>query len=121
MVINGQNLLAIKSNINKCHISLRKPEVVDFLVLAHKVCPLDPERKLLCRMAINPYNGVIFRVNPYLAFESIFVSPFGNHLRNETVVGSNPLLSEQVQRIVCRGDSAVVMLLTRRGFDLTGD
>jgi hypothetical protein len=69
VVINRQNLLAIKPNVNECHISLRKPEVVDFLVLAHKVCPLDPERKLLCRMAINPYNGVIFRVNPYLAFE----------------------------------------------------
>ena len=72
-------------------------------------------------MAINPDDRIIFRVNPYLAFEKIFVSPFGNRLRNEAVVTFHQLLTEQVHSVVCPGDSAIVMLLTRRGFDLTGD
>jgi len=69
VVIDGQNFLAIKSNVDKSHISFRKPEIADLLVLAHKVCSLNPERKLLRGLAFNPDNRIIFSVNPYLAFE----------------------------------------------------
>jgi hypothetical protein len=69
VVINGQNLLAIKSNVDECQISLWKPETTDLLVLTHKVCPLNPERKLLRGMAFNPDDRIVFSVNPYLAFE----------------------------------------------------
>src|ERR1700722_13638661 len=74
VVVNRQNLLAIESNVDKCHISLRKPKAVGLLVLAHKLCPLDPEGKLLGGMAFDPDNGIIVCINPYLAFEQIFVS-----------------------------------------------
>src|ERR1700745_3222469 len=119
-MINFQNLLAIQPNADKGHVSLLKPETADLLVLTHKVCSLNPERELFGGMAINPDDRIIFRVNPYLAFEEILVSPFRNRLRDEAVVRSHQLLTEQVQSVVCRRDGAIVMLLTRRRFDLTG-
>jgi hypothetical protein len=64
VVINGQNLLAIKSNVDECQISLWQPETTDLLVLTHKVCALNPERKLLRGMAFNPDDRIVFRVNP---------------------------------------------------------
>jgi len=44
LVIDRQGLLAIESDLDKRHISLRKPETADLLVLTYKVGSLYPER-----------------------------------------------------------------------------
>jgi hypothetical protein len=44
LVIDRQSLPAIESDLDKSHISLREPEIVDLLVLTHKVGSVDPKR-----------------------------------------------------------------------------
>lgn len=65
-MIDRQGLLAIESDVDKSHISLWQPETVDFLILTHKIGPFYPERKLLCRMAFNPDNRIVFGINVVL-------------------------------------------------------
>jgi hypothetical protein len=66
---DGQGFLAVKSDLDKRLISLWKPETADFLVSPDEVGSLDPERQLLRRMAVDPDDGIVAVINPYLAFE----------------------------------------------------
>src|ERR1700677_1038263 len=120
-MLDCQGLLAIESDLDKSHICFRKPETVNLLVLTHKVRSFYPERKLLCWMAFNPDNRIVFNINPHLAFKQILVSPLRDCPYDEALVRPHLLLAKRLQGVVCRGDDAAVMLLTSRCFDLAGD
>src|SRR5580704_15415574 len=72
-VIDGQNLVSIEPYLDKCLVLLRKPELIDFLVLPYEVSALDRERQLFRRMALNPYHGVVVYVDPKLTLKQVFV------------------------------------------------
>lgn len=100
LVIDRQGLLTIESDLDKSHIPLRQPETVYLLVLTHKVGAVYPERKLLCRMAFNSDNGVVFNVNPDLAFKQILVFPPRDCPYEEAVVRPHLLLAKRLQDLV---------------------
>src|ERR1700723_1814441 len=118
LVVDRQGLLAIESDIDKSHISLRQPETVDLLVLTHKIGAFYPEGKLLGRMPLDPNDRVVFNINPYLAFKQILVSPLRDSPYDEALVRPDLLLAKWLQGVVCGGDGAIVVLLTSRCFDL---
>src|ERR1700691_5244167 len=100
LMLDRQYLFPVEPNLYERLISLGEPEPADLLVLSHEVGLLYPKRQFLCWMSFDPDDGVVVSINPQFAFEQILVFPLGDRLRDETVVRSNLLFTEQFQRIV---------------------
>src|SRR6266550_4633862 len=81
-----QDFLPVQPYLNKRLILFREPEAVNFLILPHKVCVLDPEGEFLRRMSFDAHHGVVVCINPDSTFKQILVSPLGYSFRDETAV-----------------------------------
>src|SRR5271165_3225106 len=121
LVVNGQDLPSIHSNLHRSFIPLWQPEFADLLVLPHKVSSINPEREFSGRMAFDSDDGVIFDINPQFSFKQVLVLSPGGSLHGETTVRSYLLFAEQRKSVVVRGDGAIMMLLAGGGFDFAGN
>src|SRR5258708_32468385 len=120
MVVDGQNFLSIHADLHNGLVSLRKPETADLLILTHEVGALDPERGPLRGMSFDTNHSVVVNINPHFTLKQILVLPVRSCLGYETTVWPHRLFAEQIQRIVFRRDSAIMMLLAGCGLDLAG-
>src|SRR5262249_3289854 len=120
-VRDGKYFLSIEPDLDEGLVLLWKPETIDFLILPRKIGPLNPERQFLGGISLDPTHGVVVCDNPQFAFKQVFISPLGNCLRDETMVRTYLLLTEDVQGIVRRGDRTIVTLLAAGRFDLARD
>ena len=98
-----------------------KPELADFLILAHKVRARDPKGGRLSWMAGDLDNRVVLGVDPNFPFEQVFVLASGDSVNHQTMVGTDILLSEQGKFIICRPHRAVVMSAPPRRLGLALD
>src|SRR2546422_1635251 len=112
-MIDCQDLFPVQPYLNKREVFGRQPEFTDLLIFPHEVSPLDPERKRLGRVSGDPDNRVILSVDPNIAFEEILVPALGDGLGDQTAVGTEVLLSKQVEFIIRRFDRAVAMSASR--------
>jgi hypothetical protein len=64
----------------------RKPELTDFLILAHKVRACDPKGETSGWLSLDPYNPEIFRIDPDVAHEHVPVRAPWNRLDHITVI-----------------------------------
>src|SRR6267378_1736909 len=96
-------------------------ETERYSIFAHEVSPLYPEGEFLCGMPGDANDGVVLSINPHLSFKQILVRPFWHRPDYETVIGPHLLFAKKFKRVICRGDGAVVMLLSGGCFNLTGD
>src|SRR5260370_2820421 len=115
-MVDRENLLPVHPDLDKCFIFLRKPESINFLILAHEVGPFDPKRKFLRRMAGNPHDGEVLSINPYLAFKQILVWAFWHRPHNETTITPHLLFAKKFKCVIRGRQNATLMSLSTTYF-----
>ena len=108
-MIDGEDFVPIKPNMDKCLVLGGKPEFADFLILAHKLRAGDPKGERLGWMAGDPDYRVVLGVDPNPAFEQVFVLALGESFDNQAVMGTEILLSQEVESVVRRFYRAIAM------------
>lgn len=109
-VVNGEDLLSLQPHRGNRLISLRKPEWADFLVTPYKINSLNPKRKFSRGVAGYLDDSEVLLTDPNSAFEEVFVFTLGMGLDHVTRVGSDLILSEQLEGVVSRINGTVAMI-----------
>ena len=85
-VFDLQDFLPVHPYLNKRLVLFWEPETINFLILPHKVCVLDPEGKFLRGMPFDAHHGVVVHINPDSTFKQILIFPLGYSFGDETAV-----------------------------------
>src|ERR1700690_3741503 len=120
-VFDVEEFLSVQPYLNQRLVFFWEPEAINFLILPHKVCALDPEGKFLRRMTFDPHHGIVVHINPDSTFKQILINPLGYSVGDETAVRTYLLFAQKFQGIVVGGNSAVMMFFGGSGFDLATD
>src|SRR6266481_6358753 len=112
LMIDGENPSSVQFHFNGSLVAVRKPKTINPLILPNKVCTIDPEGRLLSRVAGDFHDREVVGINPYFPLEQILIFAFRSGLENEAVIWANFFLPRKKERVVSRGDCTVVVLAT---------
>src|SRR5260370_38409365 len=109
-MIDGENPSSVQFRFNGSLVAVRKPKTINPLIFPDKVRTIDPEGRLLSRVASDFHDRELVALNPYFPLEQILIFPFRSGLENEEVIRVNFFPPRKKERVVIRRACTSVLL-----------
>ena len=94
-MVDGEDLSAVDPQVDSGFIPKRQPETINSLILSDKFDAVNPEGRILGRVARSSYDGELLSIDPDLALKKILVFALRRHVKNENSGMSRDLLRLQ--------------------------